>query len=280
VRSLERQKTLHAQQRFRWAVYPKLKGKYAEGALFSASDSMKYHRKFLSGRASPETIILCYSPRLCESIQKAHKVSEVREMLGNVGSLYAIEGTQNKVGLLAQFGVGAPATVLHQEELASWGTKRFVILGMAGAINGKLKIGDIVVCSKSIRDEGTSHHYLKHSKYAFPSKNLTERLYGQIVSDYGEAYLGPSWTIDAPYRETIKEPVQYRNEGVLTVEMEASALFAVGKVRGLETAGVFVVSDKLSERKWKPAFRKDLVLENLLKAFKSIKNVLNQTQVA
>ena len=37
-------------------------------------------------------------------------------------------------------------------------------------------------------------------------------------------------TIDAPYlRETVAEARRYRRQGVLTVEMEAAALFAVGR---------------------------------------------------
>ena len=34
----------------------------------------------------------------------------------------------------------------------------------------------------------------------------------------------PTWTTDAPYRETVEEITRYRGEGILTVEMEAAAL--------------------------------------------------------
>ena len=44
---------------------------------------------------------------------------------------------------------------------------------------------------------------------------------------------GTSWTIDAPYRETVAEIRRYRQEGVATVDMEASALFAVAAYRGV-----------------------------------------------
>ena len=37
----------------------------------------------------------------------------------------------------------------------------------------KLDIGDIVVCDKAIRDEGTSHHYTPVAKYATASPQLT-----------------------------------------------------------------------------------------------------------
>jgi purine-nucleoside phosphorylase len=60
--------------------------------------------------------------------------------------------------------------------------------------------------------------------------------------------------IDAPYRETGSEVRQYRKEGVLTVEMEAAALFAAGKCRGAQVASLFSVSDLLSKLPWKPGF--------------------------
>jgi uridine phosphorylase len=258
-------------------VYPKFKGKHSIKSLFSVSDYQAYVKKIRAGPIEPvpESIVFCYSRRLSQSIESAHKISEIRGILGNIGSLYSIAGTKRKLGLLSRFGVGAPATVIHLEELSGWGARRFVILGMAGGISEDLASGDVVVCTKSIRDEGTSHHYLKHSKYAFATKMLTKRIYEQLSQDFRTGvYLGPSWTIDAPYRETIEELKRYRAEGVLTVEMEASALFAVGQLRGLETAAVFVVSDVLSEKKWKPAFHSKEVLNNLLRAFGSIKHVL------
>jgi uridine phosphorylase len=49
--------------------------------------------------------------------------------------------------------------------------------------------------------------------------------------------------MDAPYRETVEEVRYYQGEGVLTAEMEAAALFAVAKARGVELACAFVISD-------------------------------------
>jgi len=63
---------------------------------------------------------------------------------------------------------------------------------------------------------------------------------------------GTSWTIDTPYRETVAEARRYQAEGVLCVEMEAAALFAVAKVRGLHVASAFAISDSLADLLWNP----------------------------
>jgi purine-nucleoside phosphorylase len=47
-------------------------------------------------------------------------------------------------------------------------------------------------------------------------------------------------------------PMPSLGDRILTVEMEASALYAVGKVRNVEVTGAFVVADVLDEDGWKP----------------------------
>ena len=80
------------------------------------------------------------------------------------------------------------------------------------------------------------------------------------LTERGAAFRrGATWTIDTPYRETVEEVRHYRREGVLTVEMEAAALFAVAAVRGVEAASVFVLSDLLGETEWTPEFGADLL---------------------
>jgi len=255
-----------------------MKGKHLEKPLFSTREFAKYREKFGTSPKTrvPEAIVLCFSRNLLEGIKELHKVSEIPELFGNYSRLYSVDGTGGKVGILGGFGIGAPATVMSMEEVAEYGARRFVALGMAGGFGGNLKIGDVVVCTKSIRDEGTSHHYLAHSKYSFPSPGLTSALFSSLESRFGNKpiHLGPSWTIDAPYRETVKELKKYKSEGVLTVEMEASAVFAVGKVKNFETAAVFAISDILSEKAWRPAFRSTVVLKSLLRAFDSVRDVL------
>ncbi len=78
-------------------------------------------------------------------------------------------------------------------------------------------------------------------------------------------------TIDAPYRETVAEARRYRRQGVLTVEMEAAALFAVGRYRKADVAALFSFSDTLSitgEVSWKPKFHLRRNLAGLEKIYR------------
>jgi uridine phosphorylase len=149
------------------------------------------------------------------------------------------------------------------ETLAALGTRRFINLGAAGGLQPGARVGELVVCDGAIRDEGLSHHYLPPARYVFPSSPLTSELATRLTALGHDYKVGPTWTIDAPYRETIEELRHYRDEGVLTVEMEAAALFAVAERRRLDAAAGFVLSDTLSEVEWTPDFGSGEILRGL-----------------
>ncbi|MBS7618434.1 hypothetical protein KEJ25_07530, partial [Candidatus Bathyarchaeota archaeon] len=124
---------------------------------------------------------------------------------------------------------GAPASVLLAEALIISGVKRLVIFGEAGAIHPKMKIGDILVPTFAIREEGTSYHYLPYGVSAKPSQKLLKKL-KHLLDETGFTYEeGGVWTTDAPLRETRQKVLTYGGLRVLAVDMECSALFAVSK---------------------------------------------------
>ena len=140
------------------------------------------------------------------------------------------------------------------ETLGALGTRRFVNLGAAGGLQPGDRVGDLVVCDAAVRDEGLSHHYLPPARLAHPSETLTRALADRLASQGHTYKRGATWTIDAPFRETTEELRHYREDGVLTVEMEAAALFAVAQHRQFDAAAAFVLSDTLSDAEWIPDF--------------------------
>ncbi len=233
--------------------FPNLKGKHSFEPVFGPDDFVAYMKKtkLYPTYPAPKGIILCYWKGPMQRVLRRHRAKKVRSFYGD---MYLLGDTGNTVAVVGGFGIGAPAAAALLEELISCGTTRFVSVGTAGGLQRPLRNGDVVVCGRAIRDEGTSHHYLKPSKYAHASPAMVAHL-ARALERRGISYVrGTTWTIDAPYRETVQEARHYQREGVATVEMEAAALFAVATVRGAQLASVFTISDSLAELEWKPEF--------------------------
>ena len=61
---------------------------------------------------------------------------------------------------------------------------------------------------------------------------------------------GRTWTTDAFFRETRAKVDRRRDEGCITVEMEASAMFAAAAFRGAVYGQLLYAGDDLSDKEW------------------------------
>lgn len=127
--------------------------------------------------------------------------------------------------------VGAPFAVLVAEELFACGCQFLISITSAGQIISKGEPPYVVLIEQALRDEGTSFHYLPPSPFCYLASHLKE----QVCStwDYRRVplYVGASWTTDAPFRETEEAIAACRDMGILAVEMEAAALYALASAR-------------------------------------------------
>jgi uridine phosphorylase len=232
---------------------PNLPNKYASSAVIEPLRVVQERAKHglgLSG-SIPVGVIICYDTPLWNW---ARSLPDLIACDGWLSGSYLVQIGDRRVLITKAAGVGAPTAVMTLEELIALGITRFVSLGAAGGLQPSMSIGEIVVCDRAIRDEGTSHHYLPSAKYAHACPDMTAELLAGIKAAGLTHRTGTSWTTDAPYRETVDELRTYRAEGVMTVEMEAAALFAVGEYRGVSVSSIFSISDILTVEEWDHGF--------------------------
>jgi uridine phosphorylase len=154
--------------------------------------------------------------------------------------------------------VGAPYAVMVLETLIAWGAQKFFFLGWCGSISEKVKIGDIIVATSAIIDEGTSGHYKgNETRISFPSASMLTALKNVLRQNQADYHNGAIWSTDAIYRETREKVNYFQRQDAIGVEMEISALFTVAKFRGVDLAAMAVVSDELASFKWRPGFKLD-----------------------
>jgi len=147
-------------------------------------------------------------------------------------------------------GIGAAHYAMHLENLIELGVRECVLFGEVGVLNPGIPRGDVIIPKRAIREEGISYHYLSPSIYIESSSELTAKLIEAFRQKGFPLHIGDTWTTDAIYRETKRKIARYQEAGVLSVEMEAAAHFAVAKYRGIKAAAVFYAGDCIGGDEW------------------------------
>lgn len=144
----------------------------------------------------------------------------------------------------------APGAASTLEELYAMGSQRFLVCGGAGSLREGSRLGEIILPTAAVRDEGTSYHYLAPSREVVCHPGAVKTLMAGL-EQLGIPYTaGKTWTTDAMYRETPGMIRRRRKEGCVTVEMEAAAFFAVSRYYDIPLAQLLYAGDDVSGREW------------------------------
>ncbi|MBE2270037.1 MAG: nucleoside phosphorylase [Anaerolinea sp.] len=197
----------------------------------------------------PEHCVLCFFAEVIQTVcANAEQVFTLKSEMGR-NPVYVIDYEGKRVGVIHP-GVGAPLAVGFLEETIALGGKKFIACGGAGVLNRELTVGHAVIPVTALRDEGVSYHYLPPSREVAASAEAVAALQATLDA-HGVPYVtGKTWTTDALYRETPGKVARRRDEGCLTVEMEAAAFFAVAQFRGVTFGQLLYGGDDLSGDVW------------------------------
>ena len=196
------------------------------------------------------TVLFCINPGEAMTLGRYAKAEGwQRQFLYNSTCWRQPEGRASLCGPV----IGAPMAVMTLEKMIALGGRRFVVFGSCGALSPELTVGDLLLPTWAVSQEGTSGHY---------PLDLTPRasmqVHGDLIGFFDRLGMvtksGGVWTTDAPYRERREAIRGYQAQGVVAVDMEFSALITVAAFRQVELAAVMVVSDLLSDEAWQPGF--------------------------
>ncbi|MEM7345718.1 MAG: nucleoside phosphorylase [Chloroflexota bacterium] len=158
----------------------------------------------------------------------------------NTPTVYSLNGVS-----MVEGGFGAAAAVDLLEVAIAAGCKQVFIFGLAGGIDDDLDVGDLILPSEVVREEGTSYHYSQPGQTAKPDKNLLQTL-SAYFTHYQQLTVtrGATVSTDAPFRQTLNKELHWQKSGVLGVDMGLSALLTVAAYRTIPAVGLLVISDK------------------------------------
>jgi uridine phosphorylase len=227
------------------ALYPILEHDGSTPALIEPS-------RVLKPMDIPERCVLCFFQDVIGEV--AANTSSTRQ-IGTLNSemglnpIYELTIDGQPLALVHP-GMGAAFGVTVLEELIALGCRRFIACGGAGVLNPELALGHVVVPTAAIRDEGASYHYLPPSRDVAPTAAAVTAIEAALRKHHVPYVLGKTWTTDAIYRETPAKIARRRDEGCLTVEMEAASFFAVAQFRGVTFGQLLYSGDDLSGEAW------------------------------
>ena len=182
------------------------------------------------------------------------------------GRLYAGNSDRGQASLAGPF-LGAPHAAMLVETLVSWGVRQLVFVGWCGSVAEGVGIGDVVVPTGGIVDEGTSPHYgVPNGAVSRPAASVLGSLQGILRESSLAYHAGRVWTTDGAFRETPQKVAHFKSRQALAVEMEMSGIFSVAAHLGIDAAGILVVSDELFSLAWKPGFKSEAFQEGRRRA--------------
>jgi uridine phosphorylase len=209
-------------------------------------------------------VFLCGDParvdRIAAAFEDPKTVCEVREYR-------VITGRRAGVPLTAaSTGIGAPSTAILLEELVKIGAHTFVRVGNSGGLAPELALGDLVITTGSVRDDGTSRSYVVPEYPAVADWRLVAALVDAARERGVRAHAGVTWSLDAFYaRNAIAGPggamtsmsvggywphglaeriADMRMARVLNCEMESGVLLTLAGLFGVRAGCICVVSDR------------------------------------
>jgi len=150
-------------------------------------------------------------------------------------------------------GIGNPSAAIAIEELHKVGADTFIRVGTSGGLQPQLRPGDLGIVNASVRDEGTTKHYLPVAFPALANIDVVDALSQAAKSLDYRAHVGISHCKDsfygqmAPERMPVASFLQERWQawlkgGVMCAEMESATLFTLGAIYRLRTGSIVLIA--------------------------------------
>lgn len=205
---------------------------YDQPSVFQPENLLREARrqKEITELVIPEVCILDPDGDIEEYVIHKHHAKLNKAWACYHTKLFEFEHKGQKIGIIGR-AVGASFAVLLAEQLFASGCKLLLSMTSSGQLVQPMEPPYFILIEKSVRDEGTSYHYLAPSQFSFLNSDLKAKLNTAFNDPVIKIFTGSTWTTDAPYRETAESINHYKSMGIHAVEMEASALYAFAQAR-------------------------------------------------
>ncbi|HAH19419.1 MAG: hypothetical protein A2Y00_09855 [Omnitrophica WOR_2 bacterium GWF2_43_52] len=136
-------------------------------------------------------------------------------------------------------------TSITTEVMCNAQISNIIRIGTCGAMDEKIKVGDLVVADKIIRGDGVTPYYVDKDFETVADKKISDTL-EKAAKDLGvTVHRGCVWTTDALLRETRELVEAKRKEGAIAVDMVSSTLLTIAQTYNVKAGSILAVSDNV-----------------------------------
>ncbi|QSW99459.1 nucleoside phosphorylase [Haloterrigena alkaliphila] len=148
-------------------------------------------------------------------------------------------------------GIGGPSAAIAVEELARVDSNTFIRVGSCGAIQPEMDVGDLVITTGAVRQEGTSDEYVREDYPAAADYEVVSALVAAAERLGYDYHTGVTMSADAFYPGQGRPGFEgfeaagadelvadLKAANVKNIEMEASAILTLANLYGLRAGAV------------------------------------------
>lgn len=152
----------------------------------------------------------------------------------------SLRGRYKGVPVLAMStGMGGCSAAIAVEELHNIGITAAIRIGSCGALQRGIALGDLILVSGAIRDDGASRAYVDVKMPAVADFDLLTCCVESAKALDCRHHIGIAHSHESFYHEeNAEESAYWSKKGALGADMETAALFTVARLRGMKAASI------------------------------------------
>jgi uridine phosphorylase len=214
-------------------------------------EDTQYHLEVANGDVAP-SVLLPGDPERVETVTEGWDDADV--VAGHREYRTATGTNEGAPISVTSTGIGSPSAAIAVEELARVGADTLIRVGSCGAIQPETDLGDLIITTGAVRQEGTSSEYIREDYPAVADHAVVTAL-ATAAEELGYDYhLGLTASTDSFYagqsregfegflaRDSEERIEELKRAGVLNFEMEASAILTLAGIYGLRAGAVCTV---------------------------------------
>jgi uridine phosphorylase len=141
--------------------------------------------------------------------------------------------------LAVSTGIGGASAGIAVEELHNIGVNAMIRVGSCGALQPKVKLGDIIIVNGAVKDDGASKTYSQAILPAVPNAELMIACIEAAKTLGCPYHVGIARSHDSFYTDQeVEIDAYWSRQGVLGADMETAALFTIAHLRGVKAASI------------------------------------------